>query len=47
VQGIVSGVEVEDDLFGRSLVRFEEQLDEQMAKRFGVVIDFVVAVVRA
>jgi hypothetical protein len=47
VQGVVSRVEVEDDLLGRSLVGFEEQLDEQTGERFGVVIDVVEAVVRA
>ena len=30
MQRIIRGVEVEDDLIGRRLVRFEEQLDEQV-----------------
>jgi hypothetical protein len=29
VQGIIRGIEVEDDLFGRRLVRLEEQVHEQ------------------
>jgi hypothetical protein len=33
VQGIIRGIEVENDLFGRRLVRFEEQLDEQVLDR--------------
>ena len=29
VQGVVGGVEIEDDLAGRRLVRDEEEIDEQ------------------
>ncbi len=35
VQRIVGGIEVEDDLFGRLLVGFEEELDEQAFDRPG------------
>jgi hypothetical protein len=46
MQGIVGGVEVENDLLGRRLVRLEEQGDEQSLDRGRVVADLVIAVRR-
>ena len=43
VQRIVGGIEIEDDLFGRLLVGFEEELDEQAFSRPRVVADLVIA----
>ena len=37
VQRIVGGVEVEDDLLGRPVVRLEEEVDEQALDRRGVM----------
>jgi hypothetical protein len=42
VEGIIRGIEVENDLFGRRLVRFEEQLDEQGLDRCRIMPDLVV-----
>ena len=44
VEGIVGGVEVEDDLIGRLGVGLGEQFDQQGLQGFGVVVDLVVAV---
>ena len=43
VDRVVGGVEVEDDLTGRRLVRFCEQVDEQPLDRRGIVADLVIA----
>ena len=43
VQRIIRGVEVENDLLGRRLVRLEEQVDEQPFDRRAVMADLVVA----
>ena len=43
VQRVVGGIEVENDLLGRRLVRFEEEVDEQAFDRRAVVPDLVVA----
>ncbi len=47
MQRIVGGVEVENDLLGRRLVRLEEKVDEQALDRRRVVADLVIAVIRA
>ena len=43
LSGQFRGIEVEDDLFGRDLVRLEEQVDEQPFDRRAGVPDLVVA----
>ena len=43
VQRIVGGVEIEDDLLRRSLVRLQEQIDEQRLDRRRVMADLVIA----
>jgi hypothetical protein len=43
MEGIVRGIEVENDLFGWRLVRFEEELDQQALNRCRIVPDLVVA----
>ena len=43
VQGIVSRVEIEDDLFGRPGVGVEEQIDEQPLDPSRIVADLVIA----
>ena len=43
VQRIIGGIEVEDDLPGRRLVRLEEEVDEQALDRRAVMADLVVA----
>ena len=43
VQAIIRGIEVEDDLLGRRLVRLEEEFDEQALDRRRVMADLVVA----
>ena len=43
VQRIIRGIEVEDDLLGRRLVRLEEEVDEQALDRRPVMADLVVA----
>jgi hypothetical protein len=43
VQGVVGGVEIEDDPLGRRPVRLEEEGDEQVLDRCRIVADFVVA----
>ena len=45
VQRVVGGVEVEDDLLRRPLVRLQEQIDEQVGERRRVVTDLVIAVI--
>ena len=45
VQGVVGGIQVEDDLLRRPLLGFEEQIDQQIGERLGVVVDLVVAVI--
>jgi hypothetical protein len=47
VQGIVGGVEVEHDLFGRAAVRIEEERDEQALDCRRVMADPVIARGRA
>ncbi len=44
VEGIVGGVEVEDDLIGRLRVGLGEQFHQQGLQGLGVVVDLVVAV---
>jgi hypothetical protein len=43
----IGRVEVEDDLLWRSLVRFEEDVDEEVGERGGIVTDLVLTVIRA
>jgi hypothetical protein len=43
VQGVVRGVEIENDLLGRRLVRLEEELAEQALDRRRIMADLVVA----
>ena len=43
VQGIVGGVEIEDDFLRRALVRLEEEIDEQRFDGGGIVADLVIA----
>src|SRR3984893_4440649 len=43
VQGVVSGVEIEDDLLWRRGVRFEEEVDEQAFDLCPVIADLVIA----
>ena len=43
VQGVVGGIEIENDPLGRRLVRLEEQGDEQTLDRRRVVADLMVA----
>lgn len=43
VQGIVRGIQIQHDLFGRSGVRAHEQLDEQRLDRHRIVADLVIA----
>ena len=43
VQRIIRGIEVEDDLPGRRLVRLEEEVDEQPFDRRAVMADLVIA----
>src|SRR5271169_5662080 len=43
VQRVVSGVEIEDDLPGRLVVRLQEQIDEQPLDRGPVMADLVIA----
>jgi hypothetical protein len=45
VQGIIGGIEVEDDLFGRRLLRLEEEVDEQTWARTADFLAFALAVV--
>src|SRR5215207_1141261 len=40
---VVGGVEIENDLLGRALVRLQEQVDEQSFDRCAVVGDLVIA----
>ena len=42
VQRVVRGVEVEDDLLGRPVVRLEEEIDEQGLDRRGLMCDLAV-----
>ena len=42
VQRVVRGVEVEDDLLGRPVVRLEQQVDEQGLDRRGLMCDLAV-----
>ena len=42
VQRVVRGVEVEDDLLGRPVVRLEQQVDEQGLDRRGLMCDLVI-----
>ena len=43
MQGVVGGVEVEDDPSGRRFVRLKKQVDEQALDGGAVMADFVVA----
>ena len=44
VEGIVGGVEVENDLIGRLGMGLGEEFDQQGLQGLGVVVDLVVAV---
>ena len=44
VEGIVGGVEIEDDLIGRLRVGLGERFDQQGLQGLGVMVDLVVAV---
>ena len=46
VHRIVAGIQIEDDQFGRPLMRLQEQDDEQPLDRAGVVADLVVPIQR-
>jgi len=43
MQGVVSRVEIENDLLSRSRVRLQEQLNEQPLNPLRIVTDFMVA----
>jgi hypothetical protein len=47
VQGVIGGIEIENDLARRRPVSFEEQIDEQAFDRRAVVADLVIARGRA
>ena len=45
MERVIGRVEVEDDLLRWSLVRLEEQIDEQVGERRRVVTDLMIAVI--